>query len=318
MEITYQFEDASEVLKGSQIVKWMILTDDYEITYDVDAMEEYIEYLKENYEISKKIVDFDTSYGSTVQITSYIKSSVIDDETEIERLTAAIEQAYESGETEFTRTSENMVSLGDTYIEINLTSQELFCYKNGEMILQTDIVSGKPSTGCATPAGIYTIRSKSSPAVLVGETYRTPVSYWMPFNGGIGLHDATWQSAFGGSRYITNGSHGCINLRLDVAKFIYENYSAGDFVVLYHLEGTERTDTTPAGTASSSPVTVSTEASTEPAPETTAATTEATTTETTTAATTEATTEQTTTTTEAVSEATTEATTDSSTESLTN
>ncbi len=51
--------------------------------------------------------------------------------------------------------------------------------------------------------------------------YETPVKYWMPFNGGVGFHDASWQTTFGGSSYQTNGSHGCVNMPYDVA----ENYS---------------------------------------------------------------------------------------------
>lgn len=298
MKITYRLDEEEEVLDGSQIAEWAEISKDYEITFDEAAMAEYIEYLKETYEIKGQTVSFDTTYGSEVQIKSYIQSSAIDTEAEVENLSNKIAEAYESGRTEFVRTSEDMAAINDTYIEINLTSQQLYCYKDGEMILHTDIVSGKPSTGCATPPGVYTIRSKSSPAILVGETYRTPVSYWMPFNGGIGLHDATWQGSFGGRRYITNGSHGCINLRLDIAKFIYENYSAGDPVVLYHLDGTETSETTPAGKASSSPIPVYTEATTETATEViTEAPTEASTeipTEATTEITTEVTTEATT------------------------
>ncbi|MFR2213749.1 MAG: L,D-transpeptidase family protein [Ruminococcus sp.] len=43
----------------------------------------------------------------------------------------------------------------------------------------------------------------------------------MPFNGGIGFHDATWQAYFGGDRYTYAGSHGCINMPLDAAATLY-------------------------------------------------------------------------------------------------
>ena len=264
--ITYDFGEETATLWGYRIAGWVTLNEDYEIEFDEEAMLSYMNYLKENYKSSRQQVDFDTYYGNTVEITSYVKTAVIDSESEVEELQKMIMDACETGQTEYIRPIEKMFSVGNTYIEINLTAQRMFCYKDGEIILETDIVSGRPSTGCATPPGIYNIRSKSSPAILVGDTYRTPVSYWMPFNGGIGLHDATWQSAFGGMRYLTNGSHGCINLRLDVAKFLYENYSAGDLVILYHLDGTESDETTPAGKASSSPVPVYTEAPTEEPP----------------------------------------------------
>ena len=57
--------------------------------------------------------------------------------------------------------------------------------------------------------------------------YESPVKYWMPFNGGIGLHDADWRSKFGGTIYQTNGSHGCINLPPKVAAQVYENAYKG-------------------------------------------------------------------------------------------
>ena len=51
--------------------------------------------------------------------------------------------------------------------------------------------------------------------------YESPVSYWMPFNKGIGLHDASWRSTFGRDIYINSGSHGCINLPTGFAGSLY-------------------------------------------------------------------------------------------------
>ena len=85
----------------------------------------------------------------------------------------------------------------------------------------------------ATPEGMYAIRFKQTNRVLTGYnkdgsvSYRSPVKYWMPFNGGIGLHDANWRSKFGGMIYQTNGSHGCINLPPKVAAQVYENAYKG-------------------------------------------------------------------------------------------
>ena len=136
---------------------------------------------------------------------------------------------------------------GDTYVEINLTAQHLFFYKDGKMLVESDFVSGNSSRGWTTPPGAFPLTYKERNATLKGEGYRTPVSYWMPFNGGIGLHDANWRSEFGGTIYKTNGSHGCINLPPSVAKTIYENISQGDPVLCYELAGTEQSGTTGAG-----------------------------------------------------------------------
>ena len=50
----------------------------------------------------------------------------------------------------------------------------------------------------------------------------------MPFNGGIGFHDASWRSKFSGTIYQYSGSHGCINLPVDKAKLLYEKVYKGN------------------------------------------------------------------------------------------
>mgnify|MGYP000299700772 CR=1 FL=1 len=107
---------------------------------------------------------------------------------------------------------------------------------------QSEIVSGLPGDpDRKTPPGIFTLNSKSSPSVLRGEmtangtySYEQPVTYWMPFNGGIGFHDANWQPTFGGSRYLTNGSHGCVNMPPAKAGELYNLISAGTPVVCHY------------------------------------------------------------------------------------
>lgn len=127
---------------------------------------------------------------------------------------------------------DSLNDVGD-YIEVDLTNQHVYAYIGGNLIVDGPCVSGLAGTGRETPAGIYHIYYKQSPAVLKGEGYASPVSFWMPFNGGIGLHDATWRSSFGGNIYTYDGSHGCINLPYDVAKTIYENAYEGLTVICY-------------------------------------------------------------------------------------
>ena len=125
---------------------------------------------------------------------------------------------------------------GNTYVEINLSQQHLWYYKNKKLIIDSDFVSGNISKGYNTPQGVYSIMYLERNAILGARSnadYRTPVSYWMPFNGGIGMHDATWRSKFGGSIYLTNGSHGCINLPKAVAATIFANISSKTPVICY-------------------------------------------------------------------------------------
>ena len=86
-----------------------------------------------------------------------------------------------------------------------------------------------------TYRGAWPIAYKASPYNLTSAEYgyNVKVNYWMPFVYGQGLHDASWQSSFGGNRYKTNGSHGCINLPKDQAKLIYETIDAGYPIIIY-------------------------------------------------------------------------------------
>ena len=129
-------------------------------------------------------------------------------------------------------------------MEINLTAQHLFVYKDGEKVLETDFVSGNASTNMNTPDGVYGITYKERYSVLVGETYESTVAYWMPFNGDIGLHDAIWKTQFGSDFYKTDGSHGCINLPYLTAKKIYSYVEKGTAVICYNLKNTESTSVT--------------------------------------------------------------------------
>lgn len=117
------------------------------------------------------------------------------------------------------------------HVEISIKDQKLWYYKDGDLLLSSNIVSGqKYSHG--TPKGRYRIQWKATDTYLIGDDYKTHVNYWMPFNGEIGLHDADWRSSFGGSIYTYNGSHGCVNLPFNVAQRIYRNIKVGTLVII--------------------------------------------------------------------------------------
>ena len=128
---------------------------------------------------------------------------------------------------------------GSTYVEINLSAQHLFFYKNGSLVIDSDFVSGNPNKGNATPTGAYSITYKQRNATLKGADYNTPVDYWMPYCNNVGMHDANWRSSFGGTIYKSSGSHGCVNLPPSVAATIFERIEEGDPVLVYELPGTE-------------------------------------------------------------------------------
>lgn len=133
--------------------------------------------------------------------------------------------------------------LGNTFVEIDLSGQHLWYHKNGQIFLESDIVSGTYNNpDRRTPAGAYYLYNKERNRVLRGTKlpngkwpYETPVSYWMPFNRGIGMHDSSsWRSSWGGDIYMNNGSHGCINLPTSVAGKLYNNIEVNCPVVCYY------------------------------------------------------------------------------------
>ena len=132
--------------------------------------------------------------------------------------------------------------IGDTYIEVHMGEQHMYYYKNGYNIFESDFVSGDITVGDhATPEGIYQLYFKESPAILKGQPdengkpeYETEVTYWMPFNGGIGFHDAEWQPYFGGDRFIGGGSHGCINLPYDAAATLFSIIDYGIPIICFY------------------------------------------------------------------------------------
>ena len=111
----------------------------------------------------------------------------------------------------------------NSYVEVSISNQRVWMYVNGECIVDTPVVTGNVGKNMGTRKGIFSLTYKTKNAVLRGADYETPVNYWMPFDGGIGLHDATWRGSFGGNIYKWNGSHGCVNMPLKAAKTVYEN-----------------------------------------------------------------------------------------------
>lgn len=101
--------------------------------------------------------------------------------------------------------------------------------KDGTVVWDAPCVTGNVSKDYTTPAGIYSLTYKEKDRILRGKKldngkyeYESHVDYWMPFNGGIGLHDASWRSKFGGTIYQTSGSHGCVNLPPASAATLYD------------------------------------------------------------------------------------------------
>lgn len=129
--------------------------------------------------------------------------------------------------------------IGPDYVEINLSTQSLYVFKNNKIKVSTSVVTGNIKKNAGTPSGVYALSYKDRDATLRGDDwdgteYESDVSYWMPFNGGIGMHDAPWRGGFGGSIYLTAGSHGCVNMPTWAAATTFSIIEKGWPVVVHY------------------------------------------------------------------------------------
>ena len=120
-----------------------------------------------------------------------------------------------------------------TYIEISIRQQHMWLYKNGKLLVETDVVTGNNDGVCNTPTGYHRVFSRATNTTLVGPGYASFVNYWMGFCGGCGIHDASWRSEFGGNIYNGNGSHGCVNTPYNAVEKIYYNTGYDTPVIVY-------------------------------------------------------------------------------------
>ncbi len=248
MIITYKMDENLVPIGIEEINKWLNVNDYYKVSVNPTKIGKFVHDFAEKYDTYGKERTFTTSKKRTIKVLGKHMGWQINQEAEVEALESIMKDGYgvhrepEYNQVGITYGDEN--DIGNTYIEVDLTNQHVYAYKNGRLITDGDIVSGNVALRHTTPAGLYQIKYKQSPAVLRGERqpdgsyeYESPVKYWMPFNGGIGLHDADgWRSRYGGSIYLRAGSHGCVNMPRAVAKEIYENFDEGTPVVCYYYE----------------------------------------------------------------------------------
>ena len=235
-KITYDWNGNQLVVDGKLIQQWLEIKED-EVTLREDAVAEYVNQLADTYDTYGKNRIFKTTSGNDIELASGSYGWKTDREQETKELIAAIKEGKEI-QKEPVYLSKGYVKgtddIGNSYVEINLSAQHLYLYKDAAIVLESDLVSGNVSNGCTTPQGVFGLTYKQKEAILRGEDYETKVHYWMPFNRNIGMHDAIWRSNFGGDIYLTSGSHGCINLPLESAAAIFDYISKGYPVVCYY------------------------------------------------------------------------------------
>ncbi|MCR2050911.1 L,D-transpeptidase family protein [Acetatifactor muris] len=239
--ITYDWNGTEVILDREKLTEWITMQDG-EPVLDEEKVAKFVKEQAAEYDTYGKKKKFVTTLGTELTLSSRNYGWKTDTETETEELIRLIYKGS-TGTREptysITAMQKGTNDIGNSYVEADLSNQHLYLYQDGNIVLETDFVSGTmvSTYDCVTPEGIFGLTYKTRNAVLKGATYRTPVSYWMPFYGNYGMHDASWRGAFGGQIFMTSGSHGCINLPPDMAGQIYQYVSEGFPVICYYYGG---------------------------------------------------------------------------------
>ncbi len=234
-----RFDEYYEKLTEKDTEDWRRLTPAGYYIWDHELVSQYLETLKKKYDTEMGNVSFTTHKGVKMMISSQncgwhlnVEMSRINLEEGADKGEKIIDPAWNSG---CIYSSKNGV--GKKYVEVSIDEQKVFLVEDGEIIYETDCVTGTYGY-TDTTKGVFQVQGKASPTTLKdkdknGNSYEQPVEYWIAFNGSQGMHDAIWRGEFGGEIYKSWGSHGCVNLPLDAAERIYKEVYMYYPVIVY-------------------------------------------------------------------------------------
>lgn len=220
--------------------------------FDTTALNKQVKKINEKHATLDKPFKFKTHSGAEITTTangSYgwkisekkagnsLTKAIIDGRQEVDGKHDIEGKGYNTAGLGYNVTSNN--GIGDTYAEVSLADQRAYFYKDGKCVLETDIVSGTNNEGNKTPKGVWYIMYQQSPSVLRGQnddgsSYASKVNYWSPFTlTGCGFHDASWRHNWSKTAYLSDGSHGCINMQPSVAGQAFHDLKQNEPVIIY-------------------------------------------------------------------------------------
>ncbi len=113
------------------------------------------------------------------------------------------------------------------WIEIDLSSQRLIAWEGGRSVYAVIVSTGKRST--PTRVGTFAVQTKHRVARMRGAGYDIgDVPYTMYYSGNYAIHGAYWHHRFG-----TPVSHGCVNVAVNHAQWLFNWASVGTPVVVH-------------------------------------------------------------------------------------
>lgn len=248
--VDYTVQDKVYTLKASELIKDATISHDDEVTITASSIKDKIAEINQAQSTLNKNIDFKTHSGKVISVKAQGYGWALDVEKEV----AIVQKAFEKGEKSVSaaniyghgwtnegigyETTKNN-GIGDTYAEISIAEQRIWIYRNGKLVVTTDVVTGKHSTGEDTSPGVWYILYKRTPYTLKGSAvgkpdYEIDVKYWAPFtNSGQGFHDASWRKNWEKTAYLKDGSGGCVNTPPSIMKKVYDNLNTYDPVIVY-------------------------------------------------------------------------------------
>jgi hypothetical protein len=241
--LTYVFWDTPEVLTR-EIINDLISDDAEELYVDEGKVMHLMAVWADRHDSLGRSFTFRTYDGYDVQIASggdygYELNEEAVAKDIIEKLNAHDTGSYEVSYWRKPLFTTNN-GLGGTYIEVSLSDQHMWMYNDGQLVIDTPVVTGRPTDeeDRITHKGCYSVDWHDTNVTLgTMETrgYEQHVKYWIAFNESEGIHDATWRedAEFGGDTYLYNGSHGCVNTPISAMEIVYDMVIDGEAVVVY-------------------------------------------------------------------------------------
>ncbi len=243
-KITYSLDGIEVVVDKDEIAPWVSVDAAMTPVIDTAKVKAFTDTLGSKYNTSNRSGTIITPTGEEKAVAVAGYGRQVGSQADCDQLVSEIKEGKTVTRSPIISreaTPEGQYAWGTTYLEVDITAQHMWYIVNGQIALETDVVTGKKGV-YDTPTGTYTILEKIKGKYLTGRIvngkplYRTWVDYWMRVTwSGIGFHDAGWQNGiFGGDRYVTNGSHGCINMPPAKAAELYGMLSVGCPVVIHY------------------------------------------------------------------------------------
>lgn len=240
-KITYDLGEDSFTIPREDLES--LMKDDLSGDPDEEKIVKYVEGIAKRYDNVGQKRKFKSLTGKTITIDNGTYGWSVDQEGEAAQLTEDIRSHKDVSRQPVWATTgygDYSLNIGNTYIDIDVTKQKLIYFRNGKKAFTSDVVTGCRNYGTTTPTGLFSVIDKQRNINLKGRNtdgskYTSFVQYWMAFYGSsYGMHDASWRSSFGGDIWVSNGSHGCVNMPPSKIPKLYNMVDYGTPVIIHY------------------------------------------------------------------------------------